>query len=145
MIIKLEQDDNGDLILPLTDEILASVGWKIGDTIVWTDNGDGSWTMSKKPKTKIVLVDALVSYRMRYAVELAEDSPDEWALDTVTMEQAAEFSQECLGEQIISHRVVTESEFLQQFDKDNSYLSAWTPEQKFESALTQLEPKNEKY
>ena len=143
MIVRLEQDENGDLILPLGDELCESVGWKIGDTIVWKDNGDGSWTMSKKPKTKIVLVDALVSYRMRYAVELAEDSPEEWALDTVTMEQAAEFSQECLGEQIVSHRVITEAEFLQQFDKDNSYLAGWTAEKKFESALTRLELKND--
>jgi hypothetical protein len=139
MIVKLEQDENGDLILPLSDELLQSVGWRIGDTIVWKDNGDGSWTMSKKPKTKIVLVDALVSYRMRYAVELAEDSPESWALDTVTMEQAVEFSQECLGEQIVSHRVITEAEFLQQFDKDNSYLAGWTADKKFDSALTRLE------
>jgi hypothetical protein len=95
--------------------------------------------MSKKPTTKIVLVDTLVSYRMRYAVELAEDSPESWALDTVTMEQAVEFSQECLGEQIVSHRVITEDEFLQQFDKDNSYLADWTAEKKFDSALTRLE------
>jgi hypothetical protein len=143
MIVKLEQDENGDLILPLGDELCESVGWKIGDTIVWKDNEDGSWTMSKKPTTKIVLVDALVSYRMRYAVELAEDSPESWALDTVTMAQAAEFSQECLGEQIVSHRVITETEFLQQFDKDNSYLAGWTAEKKFESALTRLESTNE--
>ena len=139
MIVKLEQDENGDVILPLSDELCESVGWQIGDTIVWNDNGDGSWTMSKKPKTKIVLVDALVSYRMRYAVELAEDSPEEWAKDTVTMEQAVEFSQECLGEQIVSHRVITEDEFLQQFDKDNSYLADWPADKKFESGLTRLE------
>ena len=139
MIVKLEQDANGDLILPLSDELLQSVGWKIGDTIVWKDNEDGSWSMSKKPTTKIVLVDTLVSYRMRYAVELAEDSPEEWALDTVTGELCPEFSQECLGEQIVSHRVITEAEFLQQFDKDNSYLAGWTAEKKFDSALTRLE------
>jgi hypothetical protein len=139
MIVKLEQDENGDLVLPLSDELLQSVGWRIGDTVVWKDNEDGSWTMSKKPTTKIVLVDTLVSYRMRYAVELAEDSPESWALDTVTMEQAVEFSQECLGEQIVSHRVITEDEFLQQFDKDNSYLADWTAEKKFDSALTRLE------
>ena len=143
MIVRLEQDENGDLMLPLGDELCESVGWKIGDTIVWKDNEDGSWTMSKKPTTKIVLVDALVSYRMRYAVELAEDSPESWALDTVTMAQAAEFSQECLGEQIVSHRVVTEAEFLQQFDKDNSYLADWTAEKKFDSALTRLDSTNE--
>ena len=139
MIVKLEQDENGDLVLPLSDKLLQSVGWKIGDTVVWKDNEDGSWSMSKKPTTKIVLVDTLVSYRMRYAVELAEDSPESWALDTVTMEQAAEFSQACLGEQIVSHRVITEAEFLQQFDKDNSYLAGWTAEKKFDSALTSLE------
>jgi hypothetical protein len=139
MIVKLEQDENGDLVLPLSDELLQSVGWRIGDTVVWKDNEDGSWTMSKKPTTKIVLVDTLVSYRMRYAVELAEDSPESWALDTVTMEQAVEFSQECLGEQIVSHRVITEDEFLQQFDKDNSYLAGWTADKKFDSALTRLE------
>jgi len=139
MIVKLEQDENGDLILPLSDELCDAVGWKIGDTVVWKDNEDGSWSMSKKPKTKIVLVDTLVSYRMRYAVELAEDSPESWALDTVTMEQAVEFSQECLGEQIVSHRVITEAEFLQQFDKDNSYLAGWTADKKFDSALTRLE------
>jgi hypothetical protein len=59
------------------------------------------------------------------------------------MEQAAEFSQECLGEQIVSHRVITESEFLQQFDKDNSYLTGWTADKKFDSALTRLELNNE--
>jgi hypothetical protein len=139
MIVRLEQDENGDLVLPLSDELLQSVGWRIGDTVVWKDNEDGSWTMSKKPKTKIVLVDTLVSYRMRYAVELAEDSPESWARDTVTMEQAVEFSQECLGEQIVSHRVITEAEFLQQFDKDNGYLAGWTADKKFDSALTRLE------
>jgi hypothetical protein len=35
--------------------------------------------------------------------------------------------------------VITEDEFLQQFDKDNSYLADWTAEKKFDSALTRLE------
>jgi hypothetical protein len=47
--ITVEEDpENGDLILPFTDEILSEVGWVAGDTIVWTDNKDGSWTMRKK-------------------------------------------------------------------------------------------------
>jgi hypothetical protein len=40
-------EDGDDLILPLSANILASAGWIEGDTIKWTDNGDGSWTMSK--------------------------------------------------------------------------------------------------
>jgi len=47
--ITVEEDpENGDLILPFTDEILSEVGWKTGDTIEWIDNKDGSWTMRKK-------------------------------------------------------------------------------------------------
>jgi hypothetical protein len=47
--VTLEEDpETGDLLLPFTDEILAEVGWKTGDTIVWIDNKDGSWTMRKK-------------------------------------------------------------------------------------------------
>jgi hypothetical protein len=40
-------EDGDDLILPLSANILASTGWIEGDTIKWTDNGNGSWTMSK--------------------------------------------------------------------------------------------------
>lgn len=49
MIITLETDpETGDLILPLDDEFLKEVGWKVGDVIEWIDNKDGSWTMRKK-------------------------------------------------------------------------------------------------
>ena len=36
----------------------------------------------------------------------------EWALDTVTMNEAEEFSQEHLGEQIVSHRVIDEADLV---------------------------------
>lgn len=46
--IKLEEDpETGDLILPFTDEILESAGWKEGDTLEWIDNQNGSWTLKK--------------------------------------------------------------------------------------------------
>ena len=49
-VITLEEadDGSGDLVVPFTDEILESVGWKTGDTIVWVDNKDGTWTLRKK-------------------------------------------------------------------------------------------------
>jgi hypothetical protein len=47
--ITVEEDpENGDLILPFTDEILSEVGWKAGDTIEWIDKKDGSWELRKK-------------------------------------------------------------------------------------------------
>jgi len=49
-VITLEEadDGSGDLVLPFTDEILESVGWKTGDVIEWVDNKDGTWTLRKK-------------------------------------------------------------------------------------------------
>jgi hypothetical protein len=43
-------DGSGDLVLPLTDEIMAEAGWQIGDTLVWTDN-NGTWSIRKKDGT----------------------------------------------------------------------------------------------
>jgi hypothetical protein len=40
-------DGSGDLVLPLPQELLDLQGWKEGDTLEWTDLGDGSWTMKK--------------------------------------------------------------------------------------------------
>jgi hypothetical protein len=40
-------DGSGDIVLPLPPELLETQGWKEGDTLQWTDMGDGSWTMSK--------------------------------------------------------------------------------------------------
>ena len=45
--VQLEEDENGDLMLPFTDEILEELGWKVGDQLVWKDNGDGTYTISK--------------------------------------------------------------------------------------------------
>jgi hypothetical protein len=64
----LEEDDEGNLVLPLSDDMLEELGWEIGDTIDWTDNKDGSWSMTKKKETEFVLVEAVSTFRMRYMV-----------------------------------------------------------------------------
>lgn len=137
MIIELEKDEDGNLILPLGDELCAELGWKTGDVIEWTDNGDGSWTMKKKD-TKWVMVETVSMFRMRYLVETPSDHP-EYALDTVTCNEAKEFSQEHIGESIVSHRVVTRDEALQICDVDNHYLKSWSDEQKIDTFLTTME------
>lgn len=129
MIVELEQDENGDLILPLGDELCSELGWKVGDTIQWTDNGDGSWSMKKMEK-ELVLVECVSTFRMRYVVEVPAGKK-EWAMDTVVMNEAEELSQEHLGEQIVSHRVISEDEYLRIFDEDNDYLKSWDDNQKF--------------
>lgn len=41
-------NQTGDYILPLSDEVLQGLDWKVGDTLEWINNGDGSWTLRKK-------------------------------------------------------------------------------------------------
>jgi hypothetical protein len=144
-IITLEEDaETGDLILPLNDEILAETGWQTGDTLDWIDNGDGSWTMRKK-ETQWVLVEAISTFRERYMVEVPVGTDrygkDKtlWALDTVTMGEAKEFSQEHLGETIVSHRVMTEEESLELCDVDNDYAKVWNDQLKKKTFFTTME------
>jgi hypothetical protein len=64
----------------------------------------------------------------------------EWALDTVTMNEAKEFSQEHLGEVIVSHRVLNQKEALQLCDQDNDYVvGKWTDTQKINAFFTREE------
>jgi bifunctional DNA-binding transcriptional regulator/antitoxin component of YhaV-PrlF toxin-antitoxin module len=130
-VVTLETDENGDLIFPLSDELCAQLGWKIGDTIEWINNNDGSWSIGKKKMEKeLVMVECVSTFRMRYVVEVPKGKK-EWALDTVVMHEAEEFSQEYIGEQILSHRVIDEKEYLKIFNEDNAYLSRWKDEEKF--------------
>ena len=45
--VSLEEDSNGDLVLPFDEDMLAELGWDVGDTLKWTDNGDGTFSISK--------------------------------------------------------------------------------------------------
>lgn len=91
---------------------------------------------------QLVLVDTVSTFRMRYLVEVpvgidmfGKDKKD-WALDTVTMEEAVEFSQLHLGEQIVSHRVITKDEAIALCDQDNEYAAGWTDKLKIETFIT---------
>ena len=142
--INLEEDpETGDLILPLNDDILEQTGWKTGDSIDWIDNKDGSWTM-KKIETQWVLVETVSMFRERYMVEVpvGVDRYDKdktlWALDTVTMGEAKEFSQEHLGETIVTHHVVTKEDALAMCDKENDYAKKWNDELKIQTFFTTM-------
>ena len=76
------------------------------------------------------IVTAISQFRMNYVVEC---NNEEHALDTVSMEEVQqEFSQLHLGETIISSREISDEEYLELFDKENSYLTSWSDEQKFQ-------------
>jgi hypothetical protein len=137
--VKLEEDENGDLVLPLSDELLKELDWKEGDNLNWKDN-DGSFTLTKKTEeieTEWVLVETISQFRLRYVVEVPKGK-SEYALDTVTMDEAKEFSQKHLGETIVSSRVISEKDALDLFDEDNDYLKDWNDDKKMESGFTEV-------
>jgi hypothetical protein len=82
-----------------------------------------------------VLVECVSQFRMRYMVEAPASNP-EYALDDVTCQTTKEFSQEWLGENIISHRVVSQEEALRICDIDNDYCTEWTEQQKIDAFFT---------
>jgi hypothetical protein len=44
----IEDPKNPDeLLLDLGNELCAELGWQVGDTLEWTDNKDGTWTLRK--------------------------------------------------------------------------------------------------
>lgn len=137
IVTLIEDEDTGDLILPIGDELMAEVGWEVGDTLDWVDNKDGSFTIMKRQEveTELVLVECISQFRQRYMVEVPKGKA-EWALDTVTMNESEEFSQQHLGETIISHRVVSKEEMLTLCDKDNDYAKAWDDEHKVKTFVT---------
>ncbi len=38
----------GDYFLEFPQELLNQMGWDFGDTLIWEDNKDGSYTITKK-------------------------------------------------------------------------------------------------
>ena len=134
--VEVEQAPDGEYFIQLTDEMLEHTDFKIGDEVEWVDRKDGSWELRKKqPEMAWVLVEAVQQFRMRYMVQVPASNP-EWALDTVTMQEAKEFSQENMGETIVSHRVISEEEAFELCDKDNDYTRSWDREQKMRAFFT---------
>ena len=77
-----------------------------------------------------------MTYRMRYVVACKNA---EHAMDTVTMEEAKEFSQQCLGEQIISARAIKHDEIIALCDEDNDYCKSWDVATKYRNFVTEVD------
>ena len=85
--------------------------------------------------SKIVLVETVSMFRHVYAVELNDDEPNEYALDDVVCNlfrstELEEVGQTHVSEDVFSHRVITEEEYIRVFDEMNDHMWSWTPEQK---------------
>ena len=132
--VEVQEHEDGELFIELNDEILEGSGFKVGDDVVWTDRGDGSWSLTKSDKVW-VMVECIQQYRTRYMVQAPATNP-EYALDDVTCQDVKEFSQLDIGETIVSHRVMSTDEALKLCDEDNDYTNGWTQEQKIKAFFT---------
>lgn len=98
--------------------------------------------MNMSNKTEWVLVEAVSMFRMRYMVEVPVGK-SEYALDTVVMQEAKEFSQKFLDETIVSHRVLSKKDALELCDTDNEYCKSWDVSTKEKNFFTEWKSTNE--
>ena len=82
---------------------------------------------------KLVLVDCLSQFRIRYVVEVEDDI--DHALDEVIMrendEDFQEFSQVHLGHISTAHREISKEQYMKLFDEENGgYCESWSDEAK---------------
>ena len=135
--LEIQQNaENGDLFVEFPKETLVEIGWKPGDTVQCIDNKNGSWSL-KKQETQLILVECISQFLQRYVVEVPTGKP-ELALNAVKKNEAEEFSQEHLGETIVSQRVITRDDALNLCNKNNAYCNAWTDEKKLDVFVTKL-------
>ena len=113
--VELDPETN-EHVIQLSEDMLAELGWQIGDALVWTAQDDGSYIITrKKPNTVQVLVETVELVRHRYVIEAPSDHAD-YALDSVIMRQDHEgrsvspVSSQRLDEITVSHRVITEND-----------------------------------
>ena len=67
-IVTLEEadDGSGDLVLPLSPELLEGLNWKEGDTLDWIDNKNGSWTLRKKESWLMTFYHYLMTKKKQF-------------------------------------------------------------------------------
>jgi len=143
--VTIEENTEGELFVKLSDELwkeLESQGWQVGDTLNCTDNENGTFSITKQEETEWVLVEALCQFKVSYMVEVPKGK-SEYALDTVTMEEAKEFSNEHLRptDIILGHKVLTKEEALKLCDEKNEYGAQWDEETKIRNFFTPMENK----
>ena len=42
-----DPDDPNELAIDIPEELLSEAGFAVGDKLIWKDNGDGTWILSK--------------------------------------------------------------------------------------------------
>ena len=51
MIVPIKVTDEGEHYFEIPDEYLEELDWKVGDEVIWTQNDDGSYSLTKSGNT----------------------------------------------------------------------------------------------
>ena len=100
--------------------------------------------------SKLVLVETVSTFRHTYVIKLPDSEPDDYALDDVVCgidnvdDNLTEVTQNHISEDIFSHRVITEKEYLELFDRENAYLSDWSNDMKMRFIFDSLKERTAK-
>lgn len=47
--LKVQEDpQTGDLFFEFPDEMMKELGWKVGDTLTWTEKDNASWALTNE-------------------------------------------------------------------------------------------------
>jgi hypothetical protein len=47
-IVTIEQDENGELLLPFPTDLLSQMGWSEGTELFWVHNENGTFSITDK-------------------------------------------------------------------------------------------------
>ena len=109
--------------------------------------------------SRYVMVETISMFKHRYCVEVPDDveeemyfkdgtrtfpcTPEEWAMDTVTCEEAIEFTQKHIDECITDAKQVSLEEALKLFRKEESFFDRWDDATIIKNHVTSLAEQSE--
>ncbi|WP_173399908.1 hypothetical protein [Vibrio owensii] len=50
MTVQIKVTDEGEHYFEIPDGFLKELNWQVGDSVIWTQNEDGSFSLTKKEK-----------------------------------------------------------------------------------------------
>lgn len=100
------QEHNGEVVLPIPEEVMAELGLKSGDTLGFKLNDNGSIVMEKQ---KLFLVKEKVVHEVTYAVYATDAESAKARIENIQPNDP-EVSQQCVSTGIDSVTEATEDE-----------------------------------
>lgn len=49
--VEADPDNPDERVLNFTEDFMREVKWEVDDVLIWTENGDDTWTISKVAKS----------------------------------------------------------------------------------------------